>query len=95
MSNHPLTRITLCMGSSCFLRGNNRNIEVIQDFIASHHLAQRVELAGHLCEEHCKAGPHVTINDKMYHEVNPIAILGLMNLHLAAPGPSNPKGGPD
>jgi len=94
MSHNPPASITICMGSSCFLRGNNRNIEVIQDFIGSHSLAQRVELAGHLCEGHCKAGPNVTINDKMYHEVDPITIVGLMNHHLTAPGPFNPKGGP-
>jgi NADH:ubiquinone oxidoreductase subunit E len=94
MSNDPLASITICMGSSCFLRGNNRNIEVIQNFIASHSLARRVELAGHLCEGHCKAGPNVTINDKMYHEVDPIGIVGLMNHHFMPPSQSHPKGGP-
>jgi NADH:ubiquinone oxidoreductase subunit E len=38
-----------------------------------------VELNGHLCEGHCKEGPNVTINGKMYHEVDPIVIIGLLN----------------
>jgi len=82
------------MGSSCFLRGNNRNIEVIQNFIVSRGLAQGVELTGHLCEDHCKAGPNVTFNNHMHHEVDPIAIIGLMNHYLAAPTRSESKGGP-
>ncbi len=71
------------MGSSCFSRGNNRNIEVIQDFLSTSPLPPGVELTGHLCEGHCKSGPNVTINNKMYREVDPIVIIGLLNHYLA------------
>jgi NADH:ubiquinone oxidoreductase subunit E len=67
------------MGSSCFSRGNNRNIEVIQEHLGAQTLPEGVELNGHLCEGHCKEGPNVTINGKMYHEVDPIVIIGLLN----------------
>jgi len=91
MTPHPLANITICMGSSCFLRGNNRNIEVIQDYISSHSLPQGVELTGHLCQDHCKVGPNVTINDKMYHEVDPIVIIGLLNHYLSTRSPAPPN----
>ena len=67
------------MGSSCFSRGNNRNIEVLQDHVTAHPLPDGVELTGHLCEGHCKEGPNLTINGKMHHEVDPIAIIALLN----------------
>ncbi len=79
MNNEPLTSITICMGSSCFARGNNRNIEVIQDYLASRSLPPEIELTGHLCQGHCTAGPNITVNGKIYHEVDPIVILGLLN----------------
>ena len=41
MSPEPLNSITICMGSSCFSRGNNRNIEVIQEHLATQPLAAR------------------------------------------------------
>ena len=41
MPETPVTNITICMGSSCFSRGNNRNIEVIQDYLASAEPAAR------------------------------------------------------
>jgi NADH:ubiquinone oxidoreductase subunit E len=82
-SPDPLTTITICMGSSCFSRGNNRNIEVIKDYLSSKPLPPDVDLTGHLCQGHCQAGPNVTINEKMYHEVDPIVILGLLNHYLA------------
>jgi NADH:ubiquinone oxidoreductase subunit E len=75
--------ITICMGSSCFVRGNNRNIEVIQDYLATQRPDPPVELSGHLCQGHCKVGPNVTVNSQMYHEVDPIVVLGLLNHHLA------------
>jgi NADH:ubiquinone oxidoreductase subunit E len=71
------------MGSSCFSRGNNRNIEVIKDYMTSQTLPPGVELLGHLCQGHCKSGPNLTINSKMYHEVDPIVIIGLLNHYRA------------
>jgi NADH:ubiquinone oxidoreductase subunit E len=78
--------ITICMGSSCFSRGNNRNIEVIQGYLGARSLPPGVELKGHLCQGHCKSGPNVSINGKWYHEVDPIVIIGLLNHYM-------PKGG--
>ena len=81
MPEAPTTSITICMGSSCFSRGNGRNIEVIQNFLKTQSLPPSVDLVGHLCEGQCKSGPNVTINNKMYHEVDPIVIIALLN-HL-------------
>ncbi|MCX6887632.1 MAG: (2Fe-2S) ferredoxin domain-containing protein [Verrucomicrobia bacterium] len=71
--------ITICMGSSCFLRGNSRNIEVIQGLIKSKALPPSLELNGHLCEGKCQSGPNVTINGTMYHAVNPTGFMDLLN----------------
>jgi NADH:ubiquinone oxidoreductase subunit E len=87
LSVTPAAQITICMGSSCFSRGNSRNIEVVQDFLKHRPLPPSVELGGHLCEGHCKSGPNVTINGKMYHEVDPIVIIALLNHYLAQAKP--------
>ena len=31
-------KITVCIGSSCFARGNELNVEVIQKYLEVHHL---------------------------------------------------------
>ena len=36
------TSITLCMGSSCFSRGNGKNLPRIQEFLKDHGLAAQV-----------------------------------------------------
>ena len=79
MPELPAASITICMGSSCFSRGNSRNLEVLPEFLKTQSVPSSVALSGHLCEGHCNAGPNVTINGKMYHEVDPIVIVGLLN----------------
>lgn len=79
--------ITICMGSSCFSRGNNRNIEVIQSFLESRHLPAKVELAGYLCAGQCRQGPNLVINGEPYHEVDPVSVIRLLNQHLPEGNP--------
>jgi NADH:ubiquinone oxidoreductase subunit E len=82
MSQRRPIQVTICMGSSCFSRGNNRNIEVLQAFAAAH--AGRVEftLAGHLCQDRCRQGPNIVINRKMHQELDPVTLLALLNQRL-------------
>lgn len=62
--------IRICLGSSCFSRGNNANTEVIQNFLAQNGLEAEVAFSGRLCTEICSRGPVVEIDDKVYEEVN-------------------------
>jgi NADH:ubiquinone oxidoreductase subunit E len=87
MPEIPAASITICMGSSCFSRGNNRNIEVAREFLKAQSQPPPVALSGHLCEGHCQSGPNVTINGKMYHGVDPVVLLGLFN-HFVPKGPA-------
>lgn len=74
----PVAQLTICMGSSCFSRGNNRNIQALQAFLKAHPLPDHVTVAGHLCQGRCQSGPNVTIGGKMYHAVDPVAIIAMI-----------------
>lgn len=67
----PETVITVCMGSSCFTRGNNLNAEIIERFLREHKLSGRVDIQGCLCMGSCKTGPTIKINDELVHGVEP------------------------
>ena len=43
-------RISICLGSSCFARGNNANIAVVKQFLADRGLEAEVTFTGQLCE---------------------------------------------
>jgi len=60
-----MNAITVCMGSSCFGKGNSSNAEFITGFIEKHNLQDRVEVSGCLCGGACSRGPNIKINDKL------------------------------
>jgi len=66
--------IFICMGSSCFSRGNNRNIEVVMAAAADQTLPVRICPRGHLCEGHCTQGPNITIADRTYVRADPVIV---------------------
>ncbi len=72
--------ITICLGSSCFARGNERNLELIEEYLSSHHLADEVDLrlGCSLCQGKCASGPNVTINGVTYGGVDPGMMLELL-----------------
>lgn len=65
-----MRQIRICLGSSCYSRGNNTHLETIKKYIAENHLEAEISFSGHLCEERCSKGPVLTIDDKIYQEVN-------------------------
>ncbi len=67
MSKHI---ITVCMGSSCFARGNDTNLAFLEDLINEKKLDAEIELVGARCEGKCATGPNITIDGVEYHEVD-------------------------
>ena len=65
-------RITICMGSSCFARGNEKNVALCEDFLAERGLRDEVDvlLGASLCTGNCANGPIVVVNGKMYTNVD-------------------------
>ena len=51
-----MRQIKICLGSSCYSRGNNVHLEVIKKYIAENHLEAEISFSGHLCEELCSSG---------------------------------------
>lgn len=63
-------KITVCMGSSCYARGNAENLSFIEDFIKENNLSAKIDLCGSRCEGICAAGPNIIINDEVHYGVN-------------------------
>ena len=75
-------KIRICMGSSCFQRGNRKNLEFIEKYIDDQGCAAEVELMGSRCEDQCRKGPNLQINGRMYHEVHEELLFELLELHI-------------
>jgi len=72
------TKITICMGSSCFIRGNRENLEAIKKYIAKNKLDADVELVGELCANKCSKGPNIYINEELYSGLNSNSIINIL-----------------
>jgi NADH:ubiquinone oxidoreductase subunit E len=70
------------MGSSCFRRGNRKNLEYIEAYIENNGCAVEVELVGSRCEEECRRGPNLNINGQMFHEVNQDMLYDLLQRYV-------------
>ena len=63
-------KITVCIGSSCHLKGSRQVVEQLQNLIAENAIGDRVELAGTFCMGRCQQGVCVTV-DEEFHSVTP------------------------
>jgi NADH:ubiquinone oxidoreductase subunit E len=63
--------VTVCVGSSCYVRGSDRVAEALQKLIVEHDLEGRVEISGAFCMEHCSLGVTVQVDDRVYCQVMP------------------------
>ena len=57
--------VTVCVGSSCHIKGARRLIGCFNDVLAKEGLADKVELKGSFCMEHCGEGINWKINDEI------------------------------
>ena len=59
-------KVTVCIGSSCHIKGSRQVVEQLQQLIADNGLEEKVELGGTFCMGKCQQGVCVTIDDEFY-----------------------------
>ena len=59
-------KITVCIGSSCHIKGSRQVVEQLQYLISENNLGDKVELSGTFCMGECQKGVCVTVNDEFY-----------------------------
>ncbi len=86
MSEESQPEIVICMGSSCFARGNELNLEIIEETLKRRGLSRYVELRGCRCMGECSKGPNVRIGDRTHHFVDEGSLIDLLEEGLSAKG---------
>ncbi len=59
-------KVTICIGSSCHLKGSRQVVEQLQNLVADNDLKDKVELSGTFCMGKCQTGVNVTVDDKEF-----------------------------
>ena len=63
-------KVTVCIGSSCHIKGSRQVVEQLQRLIAENNVGDKVDLGGTFCLGHCQQGVCVTV-DEAFHSVSP------------------------
>ena len=58
--------ITICIGSSCHLKGSRTIIQKLEELITECQLNDKIELNGSFCMGECSNGVGVKINDELF-----------------------------
>ena len=66
-------KVTVCIGSSCHIKGSRQVVEALQNLINENNLEDKVELGGTFCLGKCQQGVCVTV-DEDFHSVTPESV---------------------
>ncbi len=59
-------KITVCIGSSCHLKGSRRVVEQLRTLIEENSLGDKIDLGGTFCLGKCQQGVCVTVDGEFY-----------------------------
>ena len=68
--------VTICVGSSCHLKGSPKVIKRLEYLIAQHHLEDQIELSGSFCMDQWSLGSSGVCvqGDHVVHSVTPSTV---------------------
>ena len=73
----------ICLGSSCFSRGNKEVVNFIRDYLKKNHLEDKVIFKGSHCMGNCNNGPNLVIDGKLIEEISISVIEEILDRELA------------
>ena len=59
-------KVTICVGSSCHIKGSRPVVERLQSLIRENRLSDKVELSGSFCMGKCQQGVCVTVDGEFF-----------------------------
>lgn len=59
-------KITVCIGSSCHIKGSRQVVEALQNLIKENSLEDKVQLGGTFCMGNCQKGVCATLDGEFY-----------------------------
>ncbi len=76
-------KVTVCIGSSCHIKGSRQVVSQLQYLISQHNLDDKVELGGTFCMGQCQKGVCVTVDGEFF-SVSPETVTEFFNENIIA-----------
>lgn len=77
--------VTVCVGSSCHIKGARDVISRFQELLKQHNIQDRVELKGSFCMERCGDGVNWQIDDKPFTSSTPTEAVATFSKRVLEP----------
>ena len=90
-----MVTVTVCVGSSCHIKGAREVIVRFSDLVQRHGLEEKVELKGSFCMERCGEGVNWQIDDDPVTSVNEAEAVATFRERILVPLGIEPADEPD
>ncbi len=78
-----IMKVTVCIGSSCHIKGSRQVVEQLQKLILENKVGDKVELGGTFCMGKCQHGVCVTVDDEFF-SVTPDNVIEFFDKQILA-----------
>ncbi|MCB9016573.1 MAG: NAD(P)H-dependent oxidoreductase subunit E [Lentimicrobiaceae bacterium] len=80
--------IQICLGSSCFSRGNKRLVKVVDEYLNVHNLRHLVHFHGAHCFSSCDKGPLLHIDGREYDQLTEEKVIAILDRRFGSADPN-------
>ena len=59
-------KVTICIGSSCHIKGSRKIVERLQELVLQNDLGDKIDLGGTFCIGQCQKGVCVKVEEEVF-----------------------------
>jgi NADH:ubiquinone oxidoreductase subunit E len=71
--------VVICLGSSCFARGNKQLVKMVNDYLRDHNLMNEVRFHGERCFGQCAAGPSLKLDGILKERLEEDTVIAILD----------------
>jgi len=71
--------VVICLGSSCFARGNKQLVKVVNNYLRDRNLLNEVRFHGQRCFGQCAVGPSIKLDGIMKEKLDEDRVINLLD----------------
>jgi len=71
--------IVICLGSSCFARGNKQFLKIINEYLKERNLLNEVHFHGQRCFGKCSVGPSLQLDNELFELLDEESIIAKLD----------------
>ena len=71
--------VVICLGSSCFARGNKQLVKIVNDYLRDRNLLNEVRFHGERCFGQCAVGPSLKLNRVIKERLDEETVIAVLD----------------